>query len=426
MSLLSSLIPGSTALGVPAVGILIAGLFVAGPMSAQRGIKSISRAGDADAARDPYTGNDPKKMKALGYLSFGPFPWDRESRSTQAIARALGDPHIRWIETAHFKFGCALAAREVPGETRLRAKVKAELRQLKKKLPKIKSTTRRLDRWLLAHLYAQRLENVYADFSKMLGVEDADFPRLDRLGTSDHYMGEGKYLGQREKFCVILFDRKTQLLRYLQAFAEYTGTAALPVRHEFSRIGSLAFATASQCHGGMLYGEVHMHAHLAGEVVKNLASGYKANMIRLPNWWCEGLGHWYSRKVDPKIVLMDETIDPNQFKRDGWNWEKRVRARVKNYYYPSTEELFDTHDFTEWKVQEHMMAWSRFEFLLKRDAKGVRRFLDYFNDLDVPIRDANEPRHRKLQIAAIQKAWAMDFDEFDTQWKKHVQARYSK
>ena len=114
-------------------------------------------------------------------------------------------------------------------------------------------------------------------------------------------MGEGKYLGQRGKFCVMLFDRQVQLERYLKAYAGISGPNVTPRRHEFSTVGSLAFATASECHNGLLFGEVHMHAHLVGQVVKNLTVGYKNNLIELPRWWVEGLGHWYRRKMDPKI-----------------------------------------------------------------------------------------------------------------------------
>ena len=370
-----------------------------------------------DAATDPYTKNDPTTLKKLGYVSFGPFDWDGK-HSTKDVTFMLGASQLRWVETAHFKLGCGLAPRAVPGESKWRRMVAKELRRLNRKLFTVPKASRVLDRWLLLHLYAQRLEELYAQFSRQLGVKEGDFPRRGRAGTSKHYMGEGKFLGQRAKFNVILFDREVQLARYLQAFAGIRARPIIPRRHEFSGIGSLVFTTASECHNGLLFGEVQMHAHLVDEVVKNLTVGYKSNLIELPNWWVEGLGHWYRRRIDPRINFLDPTVDGKLNDPRAWNWTRRVKARVKNGHFLDADELVRIGSVHLWKVQQHMMAWSRVDFLLQADPKGARRFLDHLNDVEKPIRSANN--RRDLQEAALKKGWGLDLATFDARWKEYA------
>ena len=152
--------------------------------------------------------------------------------------------------------------------------------------------------------------------------------------------------------------------------------------------------------------------------------GYKAHLVQLPSWFIEGLGHYYGRGIDPKVSRLDETVDPNRLAGRAWDWGRRVRARVRKKHYPNAEQLFDSHVFTEWGVHEHMMAWSRFDFLMQKDVKGIRRFLDYFNDLEKPIQNANGPEQRSHHVASMQKAWNLTFAEFDKQWKKFVMTKY--
>jgi len=138
-------------------------------VSAQR------RKKDDDAwKKDPYTEADPDRMAAAGYVSFGPFAWG-DNHDTARIEHVLGDGvKLLWVETAHFKIGSSLPPYKIPHDKTERRKLRDELERLDAKLPAVKPRTRTLDRWLRLHLFAQRLEDTYADFCERIDVKPED------------------------------------------------------------------------------------------------------------------------------------------------------------------------------------------------------------------------------------------------------------
>ncbi|MEE2886906.1 MAG: hypothetical protein VX951_05695, partial [Planctomycetota bacterium] len=146
--------------------------------------------------KDPYTKGDPAVMRKLGYASFGPIPWgdDHDSRK---IHDMMPEAKILWLETAHFRIGSSLGALKMPKSSVARRRLLAEIKLLAKKLPGVKSKPRVLSRWLRLHMYADRLERLYADWQSILGVTDRDFPKADAPPPANarDYMGRGPHLG---------------------------------------------------------------------------------------------------------------------------------------------------------------------------------------------------------------------------------------
>ena len=129
---------------------------------------------------DPYTKNKPEALKRAGYVSFGPFPCGGKGAGvaqTTDIEKTIPYSQIRWIETAHFRIGVELPEWTVPMDPQTRAKIRGELERLATRLDGVDPKTRKLDPWLRAHLYAQRCEDLYAEFRTMAGVKDEDFPQ---------------------------------------------------------------------------------------------------------------------------------------------------------------------------------------------------------------------------------------------------------
>ena len=128
---------------------------------------------------DPYTKNDPVRMKMAGYISFGPFPFGEIGTKivdTAHVDKHLSYARIIWVETAHFRIGSSLGRWSIPTEIEVRRKLRAELERLKLKLGnKVNPKTRVLDPWLRLHLTAQRMEELYAEIQDWLGVEDSEF-----------------------------------------------------------------------------------------------------------------------------------------------------------------------------------------------------------------------------------------------------------
>ena len=179
---------------------------------------------------DPYTKNDDAAMKKAGYVSFGPFTWC-EDHDTNDIKKSFPALEMLFVETAHFKIGSSLPAYTLPkGKRKLEWKILGEeLTRLKKILPNVDPKLRTLDPWLRLHVFAMRMEEIYADFSRRLNVTDADFPKIaskpvadlnfkrrpyDPEDRSREFMGQGPYLGMRGKFLVLLMRKGGNLNRY--------------------------------------------------------------------------------------------------------------------------------------------------------------------------------------------------------------------
>lgn len=369
---------------------------------------------------DPYTENDPESMKALGYVSYGPFTFG-DDRGTHEIDAVLGEKKVLWLETAHFKIGCGLHSAKAPPDPEHKKLLYEELKELKEKLPKVNPRTRTLDRWVRLHLCAQRLENLYADFCKRLGVTDADFQDGTELGTE---LGKGRYLGQPGKYLVILFQKTSDFERYLDRFAGIHSRDS--VRHNFQKSNNLLVAINTEGNDEWLRNPVALHSHLVFNTVGNLVDGYKGYWYAMPAWWSVGLAHWYARQVHPEIVNITMEADDVVDEADAWDWPRKVRARVGFDYFPEAEEVLQWNRLGELGFLEQMMSWSRVDYLL---SLGDEKFAEYFTMMKgMPIpRDGVgiTPEHvLAQQEKALEEVYDLDAEGFDRKWKRYVLRNY--
>jgi hypothetical protein len=394
---------------------------------------------------DPYTLNDPAMMKKAGYVSYGPFMWG-DDHDTIEIKKMF--PHLKmlFVETAHFKIAIALGNYKLPkGKDRKRALekqiLKTQLKALKKIMPRIKPTTRELDPWLRLHIYAHRLELIYADFCTRVGVTDADFPKTgskrisrfdkpNRLGNQDpvEYMGQGPYLGMRGKFLVMLMTKGGDLNRYVaRARSGFQAKGApTPQRHYFTKVGSLFFGTACECAENNLYNDHALHCHLIFNTVHSLIDGYKDYFFSLPVWNREGLSHWYLLRIDETEYCFTDVKGRSNKKRYGAKWPVRIKKRLKHDDFTPAAELMKFMAFDELTFGDHLAAWSRMDFL---QTLGHEKFAKYMgalkNKIEVPSR--KQPRTEQIlaqQEKALQDAYGFDYAGFDAAWKEFVLKTY--
>src|SRR5262245_14144841 len=150
---------------------------------------------------DPYTRGEEAALAKLGYVQYGPFVLYDQVR-TEQVEEALGQVAFLWLETAHFKIGSNLRTYKQVGDVREDDKLEAELKRLKKRLPYFAQLPRnKLDPWVRLHLFAQRLEEQYAEFQQRFGLSDG--PAAAR-GKDGFEPGTGPYLGMDQKHVVLL------------------------------------------------------------------------------------------------------------------------------------------------------------------------------------------------------------------------------
>ena len=378
----------------------------------------------AGAPVDPYTGGDPAWMERAGIVGYHPFMLGPE-HDTFDVEGLLGGIDLRWIETAHFKIGSSLPDYVIPQDSAERKKLRAELGRLSKKLYGVRSKTRKLDRWLRLHLFAQRAEEVYADFSKRLGVTDADFPRKgEQIFLNENYMGLGPYLGQCDKYLLLIMQRESSAGRYTNRYLNEI--FRYPKRFNMGRESGLGFVTATEF-DGWLTGDSALHCHVVYNVVQNLCDGFKHYGHDVPVWFKGGLAQWYLRRVDPRFNNYDRPPDGKPDGRAAWDWEPTVRSLVKFDHVRPIEEMISWFDYAPYKFTDYIVNWSRVDYLM---TLGDECLSVYMHRMKTPITDGRTLPSRaavlELQNQAIEEAWGFDLATFDRRWRKYVTAKYKK
>ena len=381
---------------------------------------------------DPYTRGDAEAWAAAGYLASAPFAWAGK-HDTEDVEDVLGVP-LRWVETAHFRIGSSLPAIRVGNAER--DAVRAELKRLGERLPRVKSNTRELDPWLRLHLYAQRVEELHADLCRRLGVTDADFPAefdgdFAPPAGGGRYTGEGPHLGMPGKFTLLLLHKRTSLGRYRDRFTSQTEDTVVRGAW-FEPLGmSVAVSTELREQGWSRQADeplpdAALHAHVAFHVSHSLVYGYGYYWYLLPFWLPEGVAHHYRRQADPRWNHFS-WIETQEYRAEEGepSWPARVRARVQHEYFPAADELMAWQDGTGRELADHMMIWSRIDYMF---ARPTQDFASFFAQVkDHPRTEDWRLGYEQLlerQSQALQAAFGFDEAGFDAAWSEWVLDTY--
>ena len=369
---------------------------------------------------DPYTRGDDEAVAAAGYVTLDMRAWAGDY-GTRDIQELLGGVPLVWIETEHFRLGSTLPATAVHKVEKQR--VRAELKRLKARLPRVKDRTKTLDPWLRAHLYAQRLEDVYARVQGLLGVTDADFVRPLPEGATRPARGQGPYLGMGDKFCVLLLERSSSLGRYGARW----GTSPDPAPQVLYDAGAdaLGFATCQEWFTGELGHDTAFQCHVTWFVSQLLLRGYNGYAFEHSLWLRQGFGHVLSREIDPRFNTLPRIPDTVAETLDRWDWAPSVRARVGHGLAPGLAEMALWDPVGRRTFADHRMAWSRADWLLRQDPEAVARF---FALATAPF-DAGGQVPTREQVAAherqaLQSALGLDEAAADAAWAAWVESEY--
>jgi hypothetical protein len=376
-------------------------------------------------AVDPYTKGKPELLERAGYASMGPFLFS-EGIKTQDVEESLGGVRVLWVETAHFKLGSMLRTYRRCTDDLEEKQLAEELHRLSKKLSRVRPQARELDPWLRLHLYAQRLEDEYADFEARAGVTDADFTGKPTGDTNpDHDMGPGRFLGCAMKFTVLLTENGTQLDRFARRWLKSPETAWYIADLQGGSWFFGAAAEVMQKAGAPL--DSALHALVATGVAECFMYGYRDTSTTRPIWFLHGIALAFGRKAEPRwsVYLPRDSEGPED---QTWLWEERVNGLVTNKFVPTWDEMFAWKDPNALEPRGHMTAWSRVAWLMETDATGFQKYLHAVtNPIESDPKQAAGPedepeRQRKISAAVLGKTPA----ELDEAWRKWVRRKYPK
>jgi hypothetical protein len=284
---------------------------------------------------------------------------------------------------------------------------------------------REIDPWLRLHLYAQRLEEQYAEFQALAGVTDADFTgkKMAPDAKPDEYMGAGKYLGCEAKFTVLLTERKTQVERFAR---RYLGSGESSWYRSPLPGGSWFFGAAAEVVSAMGTPlDSAFNALVAYGGSHTLLSGFRGTTHARPLWFGHGLALDFARKAEPRwsVFIARESAGPDD---ETWLWEERVGALLKNKFTPAWEEMMTWRESGGLGARDHMTVWSRVSWLLDAEKAGFQKLLRRFTSDPDPAPDGTLPREfsPSAQAACLQTALGKPMAEVEEAWEKWVRRKY--
>lgn len=372
-----------------------------------------------DPINDPYTQNDPAILKAAGIVKMDPFVFGKSGWNTTKVDDLLIGSEIRWIETEHFRIGFGLGAYKVKLEDK--KKILAELTRLKEVLPKVQPDTGILDPWLRTHLVAQRCEDIYKRFVKLVNAESTTF--ADGTGVwSGGYRGEGPYLGMKEKFELLVLQTSSAQVTWL---LENAGLA-IKNTQRWHFIDRGAINVVMQAEQGQLRGDAALHGHIAFNLTHNLYDALNHYSYDTPVWLHEGMAHFMEREIDPDHNSFDSGEGAVAEMTSKSNWKPEVVKLINSGEASRMAELMTLKSYSDLKLVHHFTTWSMIDFLMKEKPMEFAKYLwamkRNYDAQGLPTGQNLHDWHRKQ--FKEQLGWT--YAEFDEAWRAWVQANYVK
>ena len=396
--------------------IFVAVLCMSAPAAlAQKGRNKLPK---TDPTQCPYCHGDEAIMAAAGIKSHGGFDVGR--KTTAEVDQQLGTADIYWIETEHFEIGMALGRMKVRQENK--KKIREECAQLAEHLEDIPEKPKFIDQWLLAHLYAQRLEAVYDEMLTLLGVEDSVFPAPGTVwNMQGEYWGQGPYFGQKGKLEVMLLPSESLHVNWLsKSFGLKTKKTQ---RWHVIDSGSLHLCVHTD--QGSLKVDPALHGHLVFNISIMLTHSFKHYSYDMPVWLLEGIGHYMERKLDPKYNTFDSGEGGVAEMTKKKNWEPAVKKLVSADKAPSLAELARMTTFAELDLDRHFVSWSLIDYMQRAHPgflqKLIYRTSNLRNEQNIPDGSKLMEEHR----AVFKDELKMSYLSFDRAWKEWVLENYS-
>ena len=367
---------------------------------------------------DPYSRFEPALLRRLGYRSIGPFRLGA-NHGTDHVDADRGIGPLRWIETAHFRIGSGLRSRSLPPATSGRQALYAECRRLHELLPRVPRQPSQLDEWLQLHLFAQRLETLYAEFTTASGVDAQWFVDHPARGRTDG-RGGGPFLGCSGKFVVLLFERQAQLARYLRRFCDCR--ADRPWRQYVEGLDAMLVATAADSERGRLRDPVQLHGHVIHQVVQNFIDAFVGSSVTTPLWWRQGLAYWHVRRIDERLCAAQVPVlaAPRQ-PRD---WPNRLAARARHEAVPELRDVLHWHVTDGRSEFDHAVLWSLADYLMRRGDGAFGRWLRFVRQHPMKRRLMPRPPVLAWLEHALRGVYGLDIEALEQGWRRHLLKNY--
>ncbi|TAJ18048.1 MAG: hypothetical protein EPO68_08435 [Planctomycetota bacterium] len=375
-----------------------------------------ARAQSADAAAFapcPYCDDDPALLAKLGLVRHGAMPFG----ARDSLAVAAGAPRGTWwfLESAHFRVALGIGACAIE-PARIDA-VERELALLRAVLPKVPRSPRKLDPPLRLHLAVQRLEHSYARIQRALGVADADFPESRPLDGP--FMGDGRFLGEKDKFEFAIFASEADHNAWIKPFSGATVTDTL--RWHFSPQHKLHASVPA--HDSDIRTDLGLHTHLVHNLAHLMLCAYKHFSYDPPAWLDEGLAIYFEKEIDPNAITLEGQEGGSKSVRPPANFAARARALAQSDGGPRFARLLGLREVADFEGDDLVASWAIAKFLVEAHPQPFARFV---GALKGQLDERGVPTGRDLgglQRKLLQELWQWNPQQLDREWRAWFSAQ---
>jgi hypothetical protein len=358
----------------------------------------------------PWCKNDPELMAKAGIVSHGPIPIGLHGSA--AIVEAL--PAAEWVflETAHLRWASSLGATTIELEDKKR--VASELARLHALLPSVPLEPRKLDPFLRLHLFAMKGEEEYARFQKLLGVRDADFPEARAAGKP--FMGDGKYLGEKDKYEIVLHAQRATHTLFTKDLAGVQVTGAL--RYHSPTAHKILVSVPAE--DPDLRKDKWLYPHVVHNLSHVFFCGYKHFSYDPPPWLDEGIACALEKEIEPASTTNEGEEGAMSDLKGPRDWSAAVRKLVAAGKARPLADLMHVKTLDALDLDARVTCWSMVRFLIDTQPEGFAKLL---GTVKGQLDDKGYPSGKDLPDLtrrSLREVWSWTTVAFDEAWKTWV------
>jgi hypothetical protein len=146
----------------------------------------------------------------------------------------------------------------------------------------------------------------------------------------------------------------------------------------------------------------------------------------MPTWLPLGVAHSLARDIDQKRNYFTDKRLYDSEDKNIWKWDTKTRKRVEHDLAMSYQEMTAWGSPTSLAYNDHVMAWSRVDFLLKEHRDWVAKWLYRMQDSYAPtlVPSAEQLVERDKEVVA--EIFVFDEGDFESVWQKWVKKNYKR
>jgi len=315
-------------------------------------------------------------------------------RHTTAELVGSCKPRKGWtvIETPHFTIFSSLGKATVRNsDSRF---VSADMKRLAEIFPRLKGHARShaLTPHQRAHLYHLRIERLYAHFR---ALTDNDRPLL----------------GMRARYEVLLFARYKSHRVIATEFLNKPRDKAGVRSYLNGSPGLLALSTSAD----LFHHDRALHDNVRHNLAHNLANGY-GNYYR--HTWAfleSGVAHWYEQWETGKAITLCHAGSIRRVPPKS-TWRRGVLRLLKHGKDRSLGVWCEKLYPHELSLDEHMIAWSLVDWMIRTDPVRFTRLLDRVQDL----------KRKPTAAQAIAEVYGVSPYALHQRWREWARKEYAR